>query len=345
MYVPYLSGPADVNVPLQRVTARQDQIFGTQVESVWDVFRLLSMDKPADADWQLLADYYSARGPGIGTKSRARGVDLFGIPGPYTSEGYTYYIRDTGTDTLGGRRFNLAVPEVNRGRVLLRQRHELPADMTLVGEIGYLSDRNYLEQYFKTEFDGGLDNETLIYLKQNFESVAWTALVRPRLNNFSYSTEWYPRGDLFVLSEPLFGGMLTWSNHSSAGYGHLRNAVAPTDPQDIFTPLTFVDDLSGAVLMTRHELDLSMNVGPFKIVPYALGEAAFWSQGFDGNNLDRFVGSAGVRGSIMFLAGFSICAESDSQLERLGTQDGHRGGLFDHRCNGRLGEHTPVQRI
>jgi hypothetical protein len=42
-----------------------------------------------------------------------------------------------------------------------------------------------------------------------------------------------------------------------------------------------------------------LNFGPLNVVPYAMGEAAFWSEGFDGESIDRFVGNLGVRSSLM----------------------------------------------
>ena len=70
-------------------------------------------------------------------------------------------------------------------------------------------------------------------------------LVRGQLNDFENTTEWLPRGDLFLLSEPLLNGIVTWSSHTSAGYANLKPAAAPLDPVDVFafTPLPLVADV------------------------------------------------------------------------------------------------------
>ena len=118
-------------------------------------------------------------------------------------------------------------------------------------------------------------------------------------NDFDATTEWLPKADLFSLSEPLLGGWLTWSSHSSAGYANLRPGDPPSDPTDTFSPLPFVGDFNGAVLMTRHELDMPLHLGPVNVVPYAMGEAAYWGEDMTGDELDRFLFNAGVESSLM----------------------------------------------
>ena len=190
----------------------------------------------------------------------------------------------------------------------------------MIGELGYLSDRNFLEQYYQSEFFQGKDVETLAYIKQQQQNWAWTATVStdfnissnpsgvgyvdnapvpgPRLNEFENTTEWLPRGDVYKLGEPLFDGWLTWSTHTSAGYAQLHQADAPFEPGDVFVPLPYFKSSQGAVLMTRHELDAPFNIGPVKVVPYAMGEAAYWGEGLDGNSIDRLFINAGVRSTM-----------------------------------------------
>jgi hypothetical protein len=167
-------------------------------------------------------------------------------------------------------------------------------------EIGYVSDRNFREQYYELDFDRGKDVETLGYLKQQWDNQAWSLLVQPQVNEFENKTQWLPRGDLYFLGEPLLGGWLNWSSHTSAAYATLEPAAAPTDPADLFTPLPYYVSADGLVAMTRHELSLPFNVGALKLSPYAMGEAAFWSDGFTQESVDRFYGRAGVRGSLLF---------------------------------------------
>ncbi len=263
------------------------------------MYKLLGVENPPDGNWDLLTEYLSDRGPAIGTQGNYSGNDLFGIEGPYFGNGLAYYINDTGKDNLGLDRRALEPEEENRYRASLRHRQKLDYNIDVTAEIGLLSDRNFLEQYWENEFDRQKDQETLLYFRQVEDNTALTGLFRPQVNDFENTTEWLPKGDYFMLSEPLLNGAVTWSNHTSLGYGRLRRAEAPDDPlMDRFSPIPYIVNSEGAVLMTRHELDSPFNLGAVQVVPYALGEGAYWSEDITGDSLDRFVGSLGVRSSI-----------------------------------------------
>lgn len=301
LFTPYLSAPAEEpSIPLNSVTFEQDGIFGTQIRTNWDLFKILGIDAPPGVEWDLQAEYLSERGPAVGTSTLYQGRGLFGLPGLYRGEGLAYYIYDDGNDNLGMDRRNLQPEDRNRGRVQLRHRQNLPYGMTLLGEIGFLSDRNFLEQYYENEFDRGKDVETLLSLNQKIGDWSWNALVRPQVNDFENTTEWLPRGDFYLLSEPLLGGLLTYSTHSYAGYAQLRQAEPPTDPADVFSPLPYIVNAEGGVFMSRHELNLPLSLGPVQVVPYAMGESAYWNDDFNGDSIDRYVGNAGIRSSILF---------------------------------------------
>jgi len=49
---------------------------------------------------------------------------------------------------------------------------------------------------------------------------------------------------------------------------------------------------------TRNEIDIPLEAGPFKIVPYALGEAAYWGSDIGDQEVTRLYGQAGVRASV-----------------------------------------------
>jgi len=300
LITPHLSMPADdPNIPLRRASVSRDNVYGTQIRTTWDLSKVLGLNLPRNIEWNLDADYLSKRGPGAGTSGRYQGNDLWGLPGTHTGTGLLYYLHDTGQDNLGLDRRDLQPENSSRGRARWEHRQNLPLNVQLFGEIGYLSDRNYLEQFHEEEFDEAKDNETLLYLKQDMDNWSWTALGRVRLNDFEYNTEWLPRADLYGLSEPLLGGSLTWTSHTSAGLARLREAQSPSDPNDLFTPLPFYTDANGAVLMSRHQLDMPLHVGPVNLVPFVMGEAAYWSEDFNQDPINRVVGRAGVRGSLL----------------------------------------------
>jgi lipopolysaccharide export system protein LptA len=297
-YSPYASFPAeDPGIPIQSVTFRQDRIFGTQVRTRWDAFQLFGLERPNDGRWTAEFDYLSDRGPLIGTDGKFRGVDAAG--NPFVVEGLATYVHDDGEDNLGLGRRDLEPEGNNRGILQTRGKYFLPENLQFQGELGFASDRNFREQYYELDFDEDKDVETYGELKQNLGNAGWSLLVQPQTNEFENNTQWLPRGDLYVLGQPLLNGLLNYSTHSSAAYATLEPAEPPTDPEDVFTPLPYVTSADGVVAMTRHELSAPFNLGPMKLAPYALGEAAFWSDGLTQDSIDRFYGRAGLRGSLM----------------------------------------------
>jgi hypothetical protein len=301
-YTPALSAPAeDPQIPIRNVRLDHDRIFGTQFRTTWNLEAIFGLNLPADTDWDLLLDYLSDRGPAIGSAAEYDGVtEIFGMPTLYDGLADVYYIHDNGTDNLGLMRRNLPVADENRGQFLWRNRLRFPNNFWLKSEIGYISDRNFLEQYFENDWDEGKDHETLVEIGRQDDNLTITGLARERLNDFSNDTEWL-RGDLTLLGQPLLGDWLSWSTHSSVGYGRLEPAQPPFNPAvDVFAPLPYITDADGTVAMTRHELVLPLDIGPLNIDPYVLGEAAYWGEAMNGDDLSRLFGSAGVRASIQF---------------------------------------------
>jgi hypothetical protein len=279
----------------------QDRIFGTQVGITWNAEALFGLDLPPATDVNLLTDYLSDRGPMIGAEAEYEGAtELFGVPTLYNGMGRKIYINDGGRDNLGLDRRSLPLDGANRGLLTWRNRLRMPGNYWLTTELGYISDRNFLEQYDENDWDEGKDHETLIEFGQQVDNMTWSLLGSQRLNNFANTTEW-ARGDITILGQPLLADWLTWSSHSSIGHGRVEPADAPFNPmQDVFTPLPFYTHMDGLVAMTRHEIDLPFMIGPVNVVPYLLGEAAYWDEDATGNDLSRLYGSAGVRASILF---------------------------------------------
>ena len=132
------------------------------------------------------------------------------------------------------------------------------------------------------------------------ESASWNLTTTGRINDFFTQTEWYPRLDHFQLGQSLLNDRLTWYGHSQVGYGRLRTASTPLDPADAatFNPLPWEVERDGVRVGGRHELDLPVQLGAVKVVPYALGEVMHWGQDINGNRLTRLYGQAGVRSSL-----------------------------------------------
>ncbi len=81
----------------------------------------------------------------------------------YSGYGLASYVYDRlGEDRFGADRKDIPAPH-DRGRVLVRQKYSLPQDWELQFELSYLSDRNFLQEYYRDEFWAGKPQETLLY--------------------------------------------------------------------------------------------------------------------------------------------------------------------------------------
>ncbi len=304
-FLPKISGPAeDPGIPLRRAVVTSDSIFGVQVKTVWNMNRLFGLPKMPGMEWDLLANYMSKRGPGVGTAVDYSGTNNLGS---YQGKGIGMYQYDSGNDNLGLDRRNLVPESSNRGEITYRHRQNLPGDALVFGEIGYLSDRNYLEQYNEIRFDTEKDVETVLGVRQDLGAYSAMLWGRADLTGFEATTDWLPRADLYSFSQPLFNGLLYWSSHTSAGYADSQQLQPPTDMNDPYTPLgmTYNTNGSGLVAMTRHELTAPVMVGPINLEPFVMGEAAYWQQGFTpdatwhpggtNDSVNRYLMNTGVR--------------------------------------------------
>lgn len=280
---------------------KNDSVFGTQVLVDLDAYQLLGIRQPwQGTDWTISTDVLSERGPAVGTRVTYDRETFFHHPTPTRGLLDAWGIFDGGLDNLGFDRRALVPEEKFRGRVLWQHRQHLPYDLQLTGELGLISDRNFLEQYFESEWDQFKDQATGVELKQYRGHHAWSVSSDVRLNDFFTQTEWLPRADHYLYGTALLDERLTWNAHTTVGYGHVRTAVPPRDPVDAakFDPLAWEADREGLRAITRQELSWPILLGPAKVVPYALGEVAFWGETLDGTERTRLYGQTGVRASL-----------------------------------------------
>lgn len=294
-YLPFLQGDANEPLgPLQTVTFRQDNIFGTQVLTTFNVYSLFGVDPLPGTRWSLNADYLSDRGPALGTEYQYAGKNLLGFEGPFVGKVKMYGIYDSGVDVLGGGRGENDDHPFWRGRVLAQHQQKLFENVTYQGQLGLLSDKNFLEQYYKPEFDTGLNQETFAYLKYQRDNVAATFLAKPNVRNWVTEDVWLPRVDGYGLGISLFD-LFTYNIRGSAGFGRLMpTRVAPFAYQPT----------DGAVSTGRfdvnQDLSLPFYLGPVKMVPYGVLDLTSFTQDLNGDSIGRVYGGGGVRASIPF---------------------------------------------
>lgn len=295
------------NFYLDGLKIKNDNIFGTQVYADWDIYQLLGIRQPPEGTkWTLSTDYLSDRGPALGTNYEYQGFQLLNHPGPYKGMFDAWVIRDQGLDSLGADRLAVPFEDETRGRGLWQHRHDLGGGLEFTGEFGLISDRNFLEQYLENEWDQFKDQTTGIELKKYWDSNTLSLTTDARVNDFFTQTEWLPRADHFLLGQSWFE-RFTWYAHTHVGYGKLENATLPplgTEPTPDSPPWE-EDDLDmrfdkreGLRAATRQEIDLPLQLGPIKLTPYVLGEAAYWEEDRNAMEVSRLYGQAGIRSSM-----------------------------------------------
>ncbi len=172
--------------------------------------------------------------------------------------------------------------------------------------MGLISDRNFLEQYYEQEWDEEKDETTGVELLQQRGDHSWSVSADVRANDFFTQTEWLPRFDHFWIGHPLLSNWVNWTEHTNVGYARLRTLTEPLNSSQAATqdPLAwergFGEQYEGLRAASRQELSLPLDLGPSRIVPYVLGEAAHWTQDLEGNEVSRLFGQAGIRAALPF---------------------------------------------
>jgi hypothetical protein len=286
---------------IRRVKLKNDNVFGTQILTNWNTYQLLGIRHPPQGtDWDLGLDYMSQRGFGHGTTFLYHRPALFDIPGPVAGIAEYWGIFDSGFDNLGIDRPHLQPETDYRYRFLWQHRQKLPEGYQFTAEVGKISDRNFLQEYFKQEWDELKDQTTDIEMRRYIENRSWNVFAQYRLNDFFTETNWLPRFDHFWLGEPLLNDTLTWYEHSSLGYAQFQRLTQPSNPND--TPFSYLpweqSSRSGERLITRNELDWPLQLGTVKVVPYVLGELGHWGEDINGEQLNRAYYQAGIRATL-----------------------------------------------
>jgi hypothetical protein len=294
LYFPFIQGDAhDPLGPLESINFGYNRIFGAQLSATINMYDLLGIDPLPGTRWRADVDYLTRRGPALGSEYDFAGKDLFGVPSVYNGIMKAYGIIDGASDILGGPRGPDQPHPEERGRYLARLNwFDLPEDFTFQTQLSLLSDKNFLEQYFKNEFDTDINQETFLYLKQQHGNWAWTALTEPRIRDWVTETEWLPRLDGYLIGQSFFN-LLTYDAHASAGYALLRPTGVPPPPVEFTQQRTDTGRFD-----LNQELSLPFTLGPVRLVPYALLDLTYYTQDLEGNDRGRIYGAGGVRGSM-----------------------------------------------
>ena len=280
-YWPYQqSNLEDGHTALRRAGIGGNGDFGSGVETEWHLFRLLGLLEPKGYKATLSLDWYQ--------KGLLGGVDLeyARIEADRQYSGYSKFygvIDNEGEDDFGEERKNIPAP-TDRGRVLVRHKELLPAEVELQLELSYLSDKNFLEEFFRDEFWAGKEQDTLIYAKKQKDNWALTALLQARIDDFLTQTESAPDLGANLIGQSLWGDRLTGFSNNQAG---IKRFMAGDD-----SPLPTSDYF--ARLDTRNEVDAPLHAGPMNVVPYAVVRGTYWGEGVEGPHTENILSSTGT---------------------------------------------------
>ena len=249
------------DLPIKSVRAGYDSTWGTTVETRWYLARLLGLQEPEGTDNTLALDYYGERGFGTGIESDYTGDDYFG-------KMLGYVIHDSGQDRLGriSSRKHLEPSRELRGRFSWQHRHFLPYDWQLTSEISYLSDENFLEGYYRSEFNVGKEQETLVHLKHIEDNWGLSFLNKVRINDFVNQLEELPTAEFHWTGQSFLEDKLTFYSDTQVSRFRQRYASSNTVPgsEQFFSFAT-----------TRNEVDMPLKAGNAQVVPFAAATVAY----------------------------------------------------------------------
>lgn len=294
-WLPFVQGDArDPLGPVENLQLNYNRIFGFQTSLTLNLYDLLGIDPTPGTRWRGDVDYLTKRGPALGTQYDYGGGELFGLPGKYNGLVKAWGIYDDGTDILGGGRGPLDNHPLWRGRFLWRNNWSFLDDFTLQFQASALSDPNFLEQYYKTEFDNDINQATFVYFKQQHDNWAWSLLAEDRIRYWVTETSWLPRADGYLLGQSFFD-LLTYNVHGSLAYARLMPSGFPPPPY----LATDAADNTGRFDLWQ-DLSLPFTLGPFRLVPYGVLDLTDYTNDLNGNNVGRLYVAGGLRASIPF---------------------------------------------
>lgn len=234
--VPFMWMPAiHLNIdrdkpPLKSVGFSTSSKYGTAITTTWggdaselgtSIGGLLGVEGPVEAEWELELNNYTKRGVFYQPKWTYETEDSKGTL-------FGSFIDDRATrDSLEEPIF-----DQSRGRVDLEHRTRLDEHRTIDIELSYVSDQNYLREYYEHEDRVDKPPETYISYRDVVDNEAFTALTRVRLNNYQTQVEYLPRLEHRLTGEAVdtgFLGSAFFTSQTFADNAALRASKLPPD--------------------------------------------------------------------------------------------------------------------
>jgi len=314
-YWPKFSGTTE-DIALRSIRFNSQSSDGLGIETEWDLYTLLGIERPPGTDLVLRADGYTKRGGGAGVEFSYELDDMYGVVD-------LYGMFDSGEDrTSTGQR--VEQDDEFRGVALAEHTMRLSPSWWLQAQGAWISDPSYITTWREEDFADRREYETSLYLKYQDGNHALTALAKTSLNDFisnsyllasqQFVVEKMPEVGYHRYGDSLFGDRVTYSSRSSVS--RMRMLFEESTPAElgvpgsafglgpmvpVNTPLYVSGLRENAVLRldSRHELQMPMNVGALRVVPFVVGRFTAYDPEFDEFSDDtdsfRVFGSAGVR--------------------------------------------------
>jgi hypothetical protein len=312
---PSFSGRAQ-DIPLRGISVGSRDNDGVRIETKWDLFSLLGIDRPSGVDGELKLDGFTERGAGVGLEFEydvSAGIGALDLYGMY----------DEGTDrTSSGGEVD---PDRDwRGVALWEHQMSLGGDWLAQAQGSWISDETFVTTWREDDFRERREYETSIYLKDQHDRAALTVLGKYDLNDFisndyllasqGYSVDKLPEISYRRFGDSWFGGAVTYSGGFE--YSRMRLRFEESTPAELGVPgrafgiAPFVpvsDSLRAQGLSSqyvnrfdsRHELAMPGQIGPVEVTPFVVGRLTRWDDDFEDYSDDaddtRVFGAVGVR--------------------------------------------------
>jgi lipopolysaccharide assembly outer membrane protein LptD (OstA) len=286
---------------------------GTVVTTTWAPLNLgLFSGLQRWSDLIVKADYYTMRGPAVGSEFTYERPSLEG-----TLE--TFYLKDKAErDKQPGTPL---VKHENRGRVLWRHR-QYPfgeKEWRVDAELSYLSDRSFLREFYEPEFKTGKEQETDLYVRRLRDNEGATLLLKKRINKFQTQTEAMPLLSYQRISQPLWEDRLNFTSQSEVGYldTKIDDELNVTDP----TTFTRLQRTTGNSVRfdSNNTIGWPFQLWIFKMKPFVGGRVTAYSKSLkdqgpnDGPAVGRLATLLGMDASTSFWRVYSL----ESKLLRI----------------------------
>lgn len=317
---PVYRGPAQ-QLPLRGLAVGGNERNGIVVKTKWDLFALAGQEEPERLNADLILDYYSERGPGVGTeidyKTDRGSGDLF-----------AYLMQDDGIDRLSSG-VEKDQNDQSRGVFLWRQREELRNDWSYIAELNYISDETFIDEFYENDAETAREFTTRLYLKQQRDNSQVELFANYDLNDFianqdllqsqGFLVEKLPEFGYYRYADSLFDNRVSWTSeyrlsrmrlsfprHTLADIGQGFRGFGLPSNTDLSTQALasgFTEDFVSR-FHTRQEFAAPMSWGIFKVVPFVSGHLMLYDDDFNTFSRDaeesRYVLAGGVRVSTQF---------------------------------------------